>query len=58
MWCIAYNRRIGGGSYVAQWYCIILATVWAMQVEEGQQTDDSILHKSLEVKEYLVKAKQ
>ena len=47
-----------GGSYIAQSSCNNVMIVWAMQIAtgEGLEKDDSLVHKSFEVNEYLVKA--
>jgi len=42
--------------YIAHSLSNTIATVWAMQVERGNIEDESLLHRSLEVKQYLVKA--
>jgi len=34
-WCMAYKRGVGGASKSAQWACISIAIVRAMQVEGG-----------------------
>ena len=36
---------------------VVLQTVWALQVGGGQSDDDWLVHKRVEVNEYLVKAK-
>jgi len=35
VWCMAYKRRVGGRSYIAQQSCNRIAIVWAMQVGGG-----------------------
>ena len=57
VWCIAYTREIEGESYTSQCSCISCAPGWAMQVGVGGCKDGWFVHMSLEVKQYLVKAK-
>jgi len=47
---------LGGGSYIAQKSCNSIALVGNADGEE-QKRDDSLVHKSFGVNEYLVKAK-
>ena len=37
VWCIAYTRGVGRGSYIAHSSCNSIAVVWAMQMEGAMQ---------------------
>ena len=54
--CMAYKRGVGGGVV----YCAIVVQEYCNSVGSaggrGEHKDDWFVHKSLEVKEYLVKA--
>jgi len=32
VWCMAYTREVEGGSYIAQYSCNSIATLWGMEV--------------------------
>jgi len=53
VWCMPFKRCVGGGSYVAQSACNSVGKA----NREGQKKDDSLVLKSFEVNEYLVKAR-
>jgi len=56
VWCIACKRELGGEvvycPIVVQWYCTRVGTAG----RRGRWKDARFVHKSLEVKQYLVKA--
>jgi len=54
--CGIQKRGRGGGSYIAQWSCNSIATVWAIQA--GRKNEGTIIESCTndEVKEYCVKA--
>jgi len=37
VWCIAYTRGVGWGSYIGHSSCNIIAIVWAMQMGRGKR---------------------
>ena len=42
VWCMAYTREAGRGSYIPLYPCIGIAIVWEMRVEGGvERTIDS-----------------
>jgi len=54
---MVYKRVVVWGSFIAQWSCNTIAIACPMQVGGGGQShDDWLVHKSVEVNEYLVKA--
>ena len=54
---VCIHRESRAGAYLAQSSCNTSAIVWALQVEGGGCNDDWLVHKIVEVNEYLVKAK-
>jgi len=55
--CITYTRRVGGGAYLAQKSFKIPLQPCGYYKWAGQKNEDWLVHRSVEVNEYLVQAK-